>query len=50
MAQQQRFGSRSYRYNAMTFLIALAVIVLIAVGLLSFTAKKEARKLRESGK
>ena len=31
----------------MTFLIAVAVIVLIAVGLLSFTARKEACKLRE---
>jgi len=32
----------------MSFLIAFAVILLIAVGLLSFMAKKEARKLRES--
>jgi len=31
----------------MIFLIVLAVIALLAVGLLSFTAKKEARKLRE---
>ena len=31
----------------MSLLLVLTVIVLIAVGLLSFTAKKEARKLRE---
>jgi len=33
----------------MLFLIALAAVVLIAVAFLSFTAKKEAHKLRKQG-